>query len=144
MTRLVLLVGMFLACGCSGDDGGSKAPTGPCVAPNGTFRMVYTEQSGTCGPVTDTLVTLGDGAGSGSSSSVTCSGATQSVSADKCSVSTTGLVCADTKTSIRSTSKFTWNPPATAATGTMQLILTDVPTGREVCNSVYGVTYSKL
>ena len=141
MKRLGLLVGMLLVCGCSGDDGGSKTPTGPCGKPNGTYRMHYTEQSGDCGPVADNLTTYGTASGSTSTTS-SCTG-TQTPSADGCSITSSNVTCQTDSGFIVVTGKMTWTPGEATGSATMDTEILN-PSKVRICRSLYGVTYTKL
>jgi hypothetical protein len=153
---LALMAALLIAA-CSSGDNDTQSPAPAPTAPpepftcalgmlTGSWRVVYTETSGTCGRVADEVATVPSppppGADAGAPASNGCTFAAATISEDKCSIDT------DFTCPIAGTPNATqrWNGTlrqtgAQVLAGTWGLQVTG-PLG--TCRSVYSVRWTRL
>ena len=147
--KLVVMVGVgVVVAGCSGANAGSgsvsegattkEAPG--CAERSGQYLVTFRERSGTCGAISEQIVTFGSSAAAASTSQCTSDG---SASADGCKV-TFALTCPspDLGKGAKSVSQgtATWSADGLSGTSLSQLALYE-PNGSLACQSTYDLTY---
>lgn len=140
----VLSLGLY-ACSSSAD---GEQRTGPCAVRQGTYRVVATQRSGTCGAdgeSAEAIVSF-DQAAAYASGGGGCEIAYARGTDDNCVIEydeTCPLNLASLPNGkIRKVGKATWNEAGTSATVTEQWTLTDAR-GQVQCSSAVDVSYTK-
>jgi predicted ThiF/HesA family dinucleotide-utilizing enzyme len=133
-TAWTLLLGSLLGCSSSGSQG-------PCKARSGTYAITFTQQSGNCGAIAESVATLPLPA---SSSATACTG-TVTASSDECTTMTNGLTCPTNDaamTSVRENGTVHWSTDGASGSGTLEVEVLD-SSGQIQCAGAYGVNYSR-
>jgi hypothetical protein len=137
-TTVVLVV---LAMGCGG--GNHDAPSGPCQPTQGTYRLSFTERSGSCGAISEMIrqYSVGTPMGGGPAAS-SCRVDLHTESPD-CSVSYDVTCPGGEGTSVREVGIAHWAVDASSGTATEQITIFD-PTDALVCSGDYDLRYQRL
>lgn len=144
---LLGLLSLTFLDGCSSSTD-SDAPAGPCAARQGTYRVVATQRSGSCGRDGETgeaVVTFDQQAGYASGGGG-CQTAYVRGTDDNCVIEYDETCPFDLASlpngKIRKVGKATWNQPGTSANVTEQWTVYN-EAGRVECTSAVDVTYTK-
>jgi hypothetical protein len=148
LARVAAFLGPLVLCvACSSKPdthGDPPASCDPAVSRRGTYVVSYSERSGTCGPIPESVSRL-----DGMSMTMSPSGATQcritepsTVDDNGCTLSNS-VACTDVSGYIIEITGVTTQVDSGGArlTGIANISLRDASTGRAVCSSTYDVDY---
>jgi hypothetical protein len=121
MGRALRLGILLLVNGCGGGDDTTAArpqETGPCAAPVGQYELIYTQKSGSCPPLSSTVVNLSDGGPAVGTFNPACTGS-GSASDDGCKYQV-DVTCAATPTNFENIeiNLYGGSPPTLRLVGT--------------------------
>jgi hypothetical protein len=126
---------------CSASDGST---TGPCAQRSGTYQFDFTERSGTCGAMTESISTLD---AQPTSPPSPCTSGEIRYSSDNCEVTNVDVVCPQDGVATGATStmngKYDWAKDGSAGAGVMAVAIKD-SSGLVICQSSYDVTAKRL
>jgi hypothetical protein len=131
----------------SGDAGTPSNPTASatppdsvCAARSGSYLASYQERSGTCGPLSEEVVTFD---GEPTKPAAPCTAGEYRYSDDNCEVSTVNVTCPSLsgEGSVVWNGKYTWDETSTTANGTISLEVDDSFTP---CQSSYNIVLERL
>lgn len=127
-----------LACGCG------AATDGPCAQRGGTYRLNFTERSGTCGTLSEQIGTFD---GQPAAPPPPCTSGEIRYSADNCEVTNVNIVCPEDGIGpgVTSTSngKYSWSADGAHGSGQLAIVAKDA-SGVVLCNSSYDVVATRL
>ncbi|MEZ4376225.1 MAG: hypothetical protein R3B07_35805 [Polyangiaceae bacterium] len=136
LTTCLCLIGGLGGCS-SGDDGG------PCAQRSGTYRIVYTERSGNCGALTETIGTID---AQPTAPPAPCTGEIR-YSEDNCEVTNVNITCPEPAVSTGAYSiqngKYSWSTDGSSGSGSLNLKVYD---GNDalLCQSTYSASAQRL
>jgi hypothetical protein len=138
-SSLVIALLFVSSCGSSGSD----APR-VCSKRSGTYRIAYTERSGTCGAIPEQMRTLD---AQPTVPLPPCTSGEIRYSADNCEVTNINIVCPEDAVAPAATSttngKETWNEDGSRGVGEMTILVKD-SAGLGICQSSYDVVATRL
>ena len=126
--------------GCGADRPLPTGPTGICGARSGSYRFTFVEQSGNCGTTPDETIAAGNFS---ASLPATCTN-NGSISADSCSETVDSVCPGATGYRVVRLGDLYWLVDGSSGSGTMQVRIEDISTGRVSCASGYNVTMTRL
>jgi hypothetical protein len=136
----LLLVVLVVGCGSSADEGDS----GPCTARSGTYRFSFAERSGTCGAITEQIVTLD---AQPTAPLAPCTSGEIRYSADNCEVTNVNIVCPEDGIAPGATSttngKYNWNESGSSGSGDATIVVRDAG-DLILCQSSYRISAVRL
>lgn len=141
MNAILKLVGgslvALVACSSasSGDSGQYPEVSFPCSTPNVTYLITFTEQSGTCGPMTSQVVNT-DAAGLTLATNESC----QSQTTSGCTVRGTDCTWTDGGISYTKTFEITFTGDGSSASGVNTISMTG---NGQSCTSTYSTSFMR-
>lgn len=136
--RMVILVALSVWAGSCG--GGSS---GPCAQRSGTYRLNFTERTGTCGAIPEQITTIDS---EPTAPDAPCTGEIR-YSMDNCEVTLVNIVCPQNTIAAGDTStengKVTWSQDGASGNGQEQLVV-KTSTGQIQCQSSYDLVGTRL
>lgn len=138
LTRL-LLTSLAFALGTTACGGGSS---GPCSQRSGTYRFDWSERSGDCGAIAESIMTVD---GQPASPPAPCTGEIR-YSADNCDVTEVNIMCPETSvagSTSTTNGKVTWSQDGSFGSGQLAIVVNDA-SGAILCQSSYDISATRL
>ena len=132
---VVAIAAVIAACSSS-----SGAPSGPCAKRVGTYRLSFATRSGSCGTLSEQIVTLTE---QPMAVADPCTGSIQ-YSSDNCTATSDATCPSNDGTAVEQRETVHWNQDGSRGSGEVQYILHDVATGNTLCTGTYDVAADRI
>jgi hypothetical protein len=132
-----VLSGCIISVPSADSDGGATR----CADRTGSYVARFVEQSGTCGPLPDQVLTI-QSTQSGQAVPAGCTG-TVTPSSDNCTVQVDMTCPGEPGTHVTQQGQATWSTDASSGSATLQVSTSVDADGSVTCSSSYAVSYTR-